>query len=120
MIEQIEFYECLLAGVALRRVARRLKPGFPRKRKEGEVSVTWSTSRDRLEIGIPGAVVQTTCLADRSFTAQTPFIQFKLLLEDRFPDDAIIRLGFAPGHMKVGNIVTSSDDIRILAYEPTD
>lgn len=120
MDEQVDFYECILAGIALRKAARRLRPAFPKKRNWGSVSVTWGACRKKLEIGVPGAVVETACLADRSFTAQIPFAQFKALLEDRFPDEAIIRLGFAAGHMRIGNLVCSSDDILITAYEPMD
>lgn len=50
MVGELDSHKCILAGVGLRKAARRLRPGIPRKRDKGMVSVTWVARGDTLEI----------------------------------------------------------------------
>ncbi len=109
-------YQLTIVGKDLKRAIEKLKPAFPRKKKDiNERSFVISTSPGKVTFSIVGASVDIPGQSNGVFTAEIPFIEFKMIREDPYKSKEELLFEFSPGLLTFRGITTKSPAIHVIA-----
>jgi len=111
-------YQLTITGKDLKRAIEKLKTAFPRKKKEINArSVVISTSPGKVTFSIVGASVDIPGQSNDVFTAEIPFIEFKMIREDPYKSKEELLFQFSPGSLTFRGIPTKSPAIHVTGGE---
>ena len=106
-------YQLTITGKDLRNAIRKLKPAFPRKKDMDERSVVISASSGKATFSTLGAAVEIPGESNGVFTAEIPFIEFKMIMDDPYTNKEELRFEFSRGSLTFRGITTKSSDILV-------
>ncbi len=102
------------AGIDLRMLFKRLKPGFPRLKKTVAASRAQLvvTATGDLTVRMLGAEASTACHADADFTSDLPLAEVIGLHGETYRDSEQVTFAFGPGRMRFRSMTFTNAAIR--------
>ncbi len=103
------------AGIDLRMLFKRLKPGFPRLKKTVAASRAQLVVRaaGELTVRMPGAESRTACKADADFTVDLPLAEIIALHRETYRDSEEVAFAFGPGRMRFRSMTFTHVPVQV-------